>query len=38
MEKPEFFKRDRFYSYILPGSLLLWLALVMSIGWWLGWG
>jgi hypothetical protein len=29
------FASDRFYSYTLPGVLLVWLAVVLMIGSWL---
>jgi hypothetical protein len=32
MNTPESFNGDRFYNYTLPGILLVWLALVLTLG------
>lgn len=37
MAAPNLFAGNRFYTYTLPASLLLWLVLVLIVGaWWSG--
>lgn len=36
MNTPDPFNWDSFYTYVLPGSLLLWLVLTMAMGQWWG--